>query len=128
MNILLDTQAFLWWIADDPRLSARALELISNPDHVLFFSAASGWEIAIKARLGKLTLPGNPERFVADQLTMNAFGSLPIQLSHALHVYTLPVHHRDPFDRILVAQSQLEDMPILTADLQIAQYRVEVLW
>jgi len=128
MNVLLDTHAFLWWIDDNPKLSPRAREIISDAGNVLFLSAASGWEIAIKARLGKLTLPDDLERFIADQLVANAFSSLPIQLSHALHVYTLPAHHRDPFDRILVAQSQLEDMPILTTDSQIAQYPVQVIW
>jgi PIN domain nuclease of toxin-antitoxin system len=128
MNMLLDTHAFLWWIDDNPKLSPRAREIISDAGNMLFLSAASGWEIAIKARLGKLTLPDDLERFIADQLVANTFNSLPIQLSHALHVYTLPAHHRDPFDRILVAQSQLEDMPILTADPQIAQYPVEVIW
>jgi len=128
MNVLLDTHVFLWWIDDNPRLSSRACEIISNASNAIFLSAASGWEIAIKARLGKLTLPDALERFIADQLVVNAFSSLPIQLSHALHVYTLPAIHRDPFDRILVAQSQLEDMPILTADSQIARYPVKVIW
>ncbi len=73
-------------------------------------------------------LPGDLERFIADQLLANAFASLPILLSHALHVYTLPLHHRDPFDRILIAQSQLEDIPLLTADPWIAQYPVQVIW
>jgi len=84
--------------------------------------------MAIKARLGRLRLPGAPERFIPDQLAANAFHSLPIQLSHALHVYALPPHHRDPFDRILVAQSHLESMPIITADPQITQYPVQVIW
>ena len=128
MNVLLDTHAFLWWIDNNPKLSSRAREIISDAGNAIFLSAVSGWEIAIKTRLGKLTLPGDLERFIADQLAANAFSGLPIQLSHALHVYTLPAIHRDPFDRILVAQSQLEDMPILTVDLQIAKYPVEVIW
>ena len=128
MNVLLDTHAFLWWIDNNPKLSSRAREIISDAGNAIFLSAASGWVFAIKARLGKLTLPGDLERFIADQLAANAFSGLPIQLSHALHVYTLPAIHRDPFDRILVAQSQLEDMPILTVDLQIAKYPVEVIW
>lgn len=128
MNVLLDTHVFLWWIDNNPNLSSRACGIISDAGNAIFLSAVSGWEIAIKARLGKLTLPGDLERFIADQLVVNAFSSLPIQLSHALHVYTLPAIHRDPFDRILVAQGQLEDMPILTADSQIAKYPVEVIW
>ena len=128
MNVLLDTHVFLWWIDDSPDLSTRAREITGDANNAVFLSAASGWEMAIKAHLGKLILPDDLERFIADQLMVNAFSSLPIQLSHALHVYTLPAIHRDPFDRMLVAQSQLEDMPILTADPQIARYPVEVIW
>jgi len=128
MKALLDTHAFLWWITDDPRLSSRVRELTGDSTNTLFLSAASGWEIAIKAQLGKLQLPDNLERYIADQLSLNGFESLPIQLRHALHVYSLPDLHRDPFDRILVAQSQLEQLPILTVDPQIARYRVEVIW
>ena len=128
MKALLDTHTFLWWITDSPQLSSRVREIIGNGNHTLFLSAASGWEIAIKARLSRLGLPDHPVHFMLEQLSLNAFESLPIQLSHALHVYTLPAHHRDPFDRILVAQSQLERLPILTADLWISRYEVEVIW
>ncbi len=128
MKALLDTHVFLWWIDDDPRLSSLARKIISDGNNEIFLSAASGWEIAVKSQLGRLKLPDRPERFIVEQLSINAFESLPIRLSHALRVYALPPIHRDPFDRILVAQSQLEDMPILTADPQIAQYPVEVIW
>ena len=128
MNALLDTHTFLWWIADKPELSPRALEVISDGDNTLFLSAASGWEIAIKAKLSRLQLPDNPARFVTEHMSLNAITSLPIQLSHALHVYTLPNHHQDPFDRMLVAQSQLEKLPIVTKDPQIGHYSVEVIW
>jgi len=128
MNILLDTHTFLWWIDNHPRLSPRARELISDSSNTLFLSAASGWEISIKSKLGKLTLSGDLEHFMAEQLATNAIRSLPIEMSHTLHVYTLPAHHRDPFDRILIAQSQMEDMPILTTDPRIAQYPVQTLW
>ncbi len=128
MRALLDTHAFLWWITDDSRLSAHAREIIGDGSHTLFFSAASGWEIAIKAQLGRLKLPDKADAFVMEQLSANAFNSLPIQLSHALHIFNLPHHHRDPFDRMLIAQSQLEGLPILTADPLIAQYQVEVIW
>jgi PIN domain nuclease of toxin-antitoxin system len=107
MKVLLDTHTFLWWITDSPRLSARAREVIRGGDNELFFSAASGWEIAIKAQLGRLQLPDDLEQFIVDQLSLNTILVLPIQLRHALHVYTLPQHHRDPFDRMLVAQSQM---------------------
>jgi PIN domain nuclease of toxin-antitoxin system len=102
--------------------------VIRDGNNELFFSAASGWEIAIKTQLGRLQLPDNLEQFIVDQLSLNTILALPIQLRHALHVYTLPQHHRDPFDRMLVAQSQVENLPILTTDPQIAQYDVETIW
>jgi len=92
------------------------------------FSAASGWEIAIKARLGKLQLPDDIVSFLTDQLVRNHVTILSIHLSHTLHVYTLPPLHRDPFDRLLVAQSQLEQLPIVTADPLIQQYSVQTIW
>jgi PIN domain nuclease of toxin-antitoxin system len=127
MKVLLDTHTFLWWITDDPQLSTGARQVMGDPDNELLLSAASGWEIAIKARLGKLKLPDGLQGFVSEQLRVNAIQVLPIQMAHALHVYTLPGHHRDPFDRLLVAQSQLEHIPILTDDPQIAQYSVSVI-
>ena len=126
--MLLDTHAFLWWIADDPRLSRRAREVFAEGRNELLFSAASGWEIAIKAGLGKLEVPEDIEEFIDEQLSKNAFRALPIRLSHALRVNSLPDHHRDPFDRLLVAQSVLEGLPILSADPQVALYPVEVVW
>ena len=128
MNALLDTHAFLWWITDNAELSPRAREVISDGENTLFLSAASGWEIAIKAKLGRLQLPDNPERFVFEHMSQNAVTGLPIRLSHALHVYTLPDLHRDPFDRMLIAQSQLEKLPIVSKDPQISHYSVEVIW
>ncbi len=116
MRVLLDTHTFLWWVSDSSQLSPRALEIVADGSNELFLSSASGWEIAIKAQLGKLQLPSAPEHFVPEQLVLNAMESLPIHLSHSLHVYNLPPMHRDPFDRILVAQSQLEHMPIVTLD------------
>ena len=128
MKALLDTHAFLWWISDDPRLSEKAKEIIADGRNELFFSAASGWEISIKAGLGRLEVPEDLQRFISDQLSRNAIQVLPIYLSHALHTGSLPVHHRDPFDRILVSQAILEQIPLLSADLQIPHYPVEVLW
>ncbi|MCR4404991.1 MAG: type II toxin-antitoxin system VapC family toxin [Candidatus Acetothermia bacterium] len=127
MRALLDTHTFLWWITDDPRLSEGAREIISDGENELFLCAASGWEIAIKAKLGRLQLPDAPERFIPERMTLNAIESLPVQMSHALHVHALPGYHRHPFDRLLIAQAQLENLPILTADLQIAQYSVKVI-
>lgn len=128
MRILLDTHAFLWWIMRDSRLSTRAHAAIRSKTDGVFLSAASGWEIAIKVALGRLQLPQAPGTYIARQLAMNAIESLPILMSHALHVYSLPAHHGDPFDRLLVAQSQLERLPIVTKDPLIRKYDVKVIW
>lgn len=128
MQILLDTHAFLWWIEDDLRLSAVARATIEDGANDVFFSAASGWEIAIKSQIGKLRLPENLEQFVSEHVYRNNFTVLPIQLSHTLSVHSLPLLHRDPFDRILVAQSMIEKMPLLTVDPQISQYEAETIW
>jgi PIN domain nuclease of toxin-antitoxin system len=128
MKVLLDTHAFLWWITDDPQLSIAARNIISNGENQIFLSAASGLEIAIKARLGKLKVPANVEQFIFEQMAANNFEVLPIKLSHAVHVYALPDHHRDPFDRLLISQAQLEDLSLITADAQIANYEVKTIW
>ncbi len=123
---LLDTHIFLWWIADDPRLLPSMRALLSDPNTALFFSAASTWEIAIKAQIGKLRIEGDPASFLARHLQRNAIQPLPVQISHAMQIFHLPLHHRDPFDRILVAQSQIEDLPIITTDPWIMRYDVNV--
>jgi len=128
VRALLDTHAFLWWILESERLSRRASETIQNADNILFLSAASAWEMGIKSQVGRLRLPENPARFIAEQMSVNAIEGLPVEISHALHVATLRRLHRDPFDRLLVAQSQLENLPILTSDPLIAQYGVEIIW
>lgn len=128
MKALLDTHAFIWWVTDDARLSSTAHGIIADESNVLFLSAASAWEIVIKVRLGKLNLPEPPETYIPSRLTMNRFESLPIQMVHALQVVNLPDFHRDPFDRIIIAQSQVEKMPIVTVDTKITQYPVNVIW
>ena len=128
MRALLDTHTFLWWNIDDPQLSPIARDFIVDRRNELYFSAASAWEIAIKAGRGKLVLPEPPEKYVATRLALHRIHALPIQLSHALRVYELPELHRDPFDRLLVVQSQMEDLPILTADENIRRYDVETIW
>jgi PIN domain nuclease of toxin-antitoxin system len=128
VRALLDTHTFLWWITDDQRLSLRAREIIADGRNDLLFSAASGWEIAIKAGLGRLEVPDNLDRFMTEQLSRNAIQVLPVYLSHALRVYTLPDYHRDPFDRLLVSQAVLEKLALLSADPQIARYPVDLVW
>ncbi|SRR5579875_1031013 len=128
MRVLLDTHTFLWWITDSYRLSSHAREIITKGDNELLVSAATGWEIAIKAQLGRIHLPDKPELFIAKQLNLNSMQALPIHMSHALHVYNLPQYHNDPFDRMIIAQAQLENLPILTADRQMAKYEIKVIW
>ena len=128
MRALLDTHAFLWWVTDDRRLSARARETIGDGANEIYLSAATGWELAIKARLGRLQAPGDFAAFITDQIAENGFRVLAIELAHALRVHALADHHRDPFDRILVAQSLVEGTPIVSRDEAIAAYGVELVW
>ncbi len=128
MRFLLDTHSFLWWVHKDDRLSSTVREILSEGRNKIFFSVASAWEISIKAGLGHLDIPRGPEQFIMRHTELNDFAVLPIHLRHALRVYDLPGHHRDPFDRILVAQAQAEDIPILTVDPEIARYPVETVW
>lgn len=109
------------------RLSDTGRGLVEDPSTDLLLSAASTWEIAIKASLGKLELPGPPEVVVPKMMDESQVTALPILLSHTLRVAALPQHHRDPFDRLLVAQAQLEEVPLLSADAQLAAYDIEVL-
>lgn len=115
-------------MTDDPRLSPLAYEVIGSPETELFFSAASAMELAIKVKRGKLRIPESIPQYVTTRMVLHSIQGLPVTVDHALHVYTLPDHHRDPFDRLLIAQSQLERLPILTADPGIARYAVEVIW
>ena len=128
MRALLDTHTFLWWNTDDPRLSPTAREVIADGRNELYLSVASAWEIAIKAARGSLILPEPPEQYVPSRLRLHRLSVLAIQLRHALHVYDLPMIHRDPFDRLLIAQSRLEDLVLLTTDPDIRRYDVNVVW
>lgn len=125
-RILLDTQAWLWMAAEPERLSDEARALVEDPERELLLSAASAWEIAIKHAIGQLRLPGEPEDVIPDWMVRSAVTALPVHHSHALGVASLPLHHSDPFDRMLVAQALLEDVPVLTADPAFDDYDVEV--
>ena len=126
--MILDTHTFLWWVDDSPRLSDFARNVIADERTRPIFSVVSGWEIAIKVGVGKLKIPDPPEAFLTEQLSRNDVEVLPIYLRHALRVHGLPDHHRDPFDRLLIAQALAEDVAIVTADPSIADYPVETLW
>jgi PIN domain nuclease of toxin-antitoxin system len=116
VNLLLDTHSFLWFIGGNSQLSLRVRTLIEAPDNQPFLSIASLWEMAIKASLGKLRVEPSFETFVSQQLDINGIKVLPIQVQHVAVITSLPFHHRDPFDRMLIAQAQIEHMPLLSND------------
>lgn len=126
MKLLLDTQVWLWMTEAPDRLSPAARRLVSPTDHQCFLSAVTAWEIAIKYRTGKLRLPSIPAVVIPQWMQRADVLPLPILHQHALHVATLPLHHRDPFDRLLIAQAQLEDLTILTSDENFERYDVTV--
>jgi len=124
LRLLLDTHIFLWLQTEPERLGER-LGLVEDQRNDLFVSAASSWEIAIKYQLGKLPLPEPPERYVPARLLAIGAQALAVEHPHALAVATLPALHRDPFDRLLVAQATLLDLTLITADPTVAQYPVK---
>ena len=124
MRLLVDSHVLLWHVLDDPRLGPGPTAAIEADDAEVLVSTASLWEVAIKVGLGKLDAPDDlPER--AEQL---GFELLPVSAEHAWRVRGLPPHHRDPFDRLLIAQAQVERLPIVTADPSFADYDVTVVW
>ncbi|HLI34616.1 MAG TPA: type II toxin-antitoxin system VapC family toxin [Terriglobia bacterium] len=128
MKYLLDTAVWLWSLTASERLNKRGRQLIENGKEELYLSAASSWEISIKSTLGKLRLPEPPMRYVPKRMDAQGIRPLPISHTHALWVSSLPMHHNDPFDRLLIAQAQSEKMVILTADRAFAQYDVKTFW
>ena len=126
MTVLLDTQAFLWWVTDDPRLSKRGRGAIAGSRCLL--STASCWEMAIKVSLGKLAVPRPIDRFIQEQLEVNGFGLLPISLEHTAAVADLPFHHRDPFDRLLAAQARHDAIAVVSSDPVFRKYGVKRVW
>ena len=127
MRLLLDTHTFLWFVDDNPRLSSNAKALLES-DNDLLLSTASLWEIAIKLSIGKLSLLQSFAPFVRQQLSINAIDILQIDTAHLDIVSTLPFHHRDPFDRLLVAQAMIEQLPIISADIAFDGYSIKRLW
>jgi PIN domain nuclease of toxin-antitoxin system len=128
MRLLLDTQVWLWLQSEPERVIPSVRDALADPQNELLLSAASAWEIAIKHGLGKLPLPLPPEQYVPARMELSDTASLPVSAAHALRVASLPVHHRDPFDRLLLAQAQLERISLVTADRQLAPYDVELIW
>ena len=129
MRVLLDTHAFLWWASErGARLSDRARDLLSDGATDVAVSIASMWEIAIKVGGGRMVLPDAIERYLPDRLRHHGFELMAIELQHTFRAGALPPIHRDPFDRMLVAQAQIEGLPILTSDPAISRYDVETIW
>jgi PIN domain nuclease of toxin-antitoxin system len=128
MKLLLDTHTFIWFIMGSPNLSASARTLIEDVANEKFLSIASLWEIAIKLSIGKLTLSAPFDALIPQQLSINGFELLNIEIEHAAVVATLPFHHRDPFDRLLIAQAMVEKMPIVSIDAVFDAYPVTRLW
>jgi PIN domain nuclease of toxin-antitoxin system len=128
LRVLLDTHAFLWWVSDEKPLPRKAAKLISDEGNIIFVSHATVWEMAIKAAIGKLTLPEAAGTFVQKQCKLNRFQLLPISLDAISMIETLPLHHNDPFDRLLVAQCLDMKIPIISADAVLTKYRVTRIW
>lgn len=128
MKALLDTHVFLWSLLGDERLSAQARTLLEDARNDLFFSAASAFEIALKVTKGRLDLPEPPEILIPSRLASFAFEALPISVDHAVRAAQLPPIHSDPWDRLLIAQAQIEGLPIVSADPLVAQYDVVTIW
>jgi|APLak6261658528_1056013.scaffolds.fasta_scaffold95908_1 PIN domain nuclease of toxin-antitoxin system len=128
MRILLDTCAFLWLVTDDPQASELAKEIFLKEDNELLLSAVTGFEIAVKYSLGKLRLAEPPKEFITNRINANALTELPVSMTHALILQNLPLHHKDPFDRLLVAQAMVNQIPLLSADQQLSAYDINRLW
>ena len=128
MNALVDSHAFLWFVRNDPKLSASARLFMADPNNDLFLSAGCLWEIAIKVGIGKLRLTEPYDVFITRELANNDVEILPITVAHGAALVPLPLHHRDPFDRLLVAQAVVEKWPVISGDAALDAYPVQRIW
>ena len=128
MKFLLDTHTFIWFVLNQPELSSVARDLIINPNHDILLSPATQWEIAIKISIDKYQLPDPYEVWMNQQLLTNTFEILPITIAHTATVINLPFHHKDPFDRLLIAQAIVENIPIISTDGIFDSYPVDRIW
>lgn len=128
MRLLLDTNALIWWLTDPKKVSNPARTAVENEENVVLTSTAAVWEIAIKVQLGKLRMPSPVETYLPAKLKSEGIDVEPIMLPHALHLLDLPLHHRDPFDRIMIAQAQVDRLTVVTADPLFSAYGVPVIW
>jgi len=127
MRTLIDTHIFIFMLGDPDRLSARQREVVSNPENELLLSLASVWEIAIKYGLGKLQLPAPPETIFPAQTEALGVQLFPISLGHVLNTHQLPQHHHDPFDRLIIAQAMVEQLPVVSSDGRFPHYGIHVI-
>jgi len=128
MQYLLDTHVLIWWMTSDNRLSTTAKDLIKSPRNNIYWSVASSWEISIKYALGKLEFDEPPENLIPSELDKNHIETLTILNNHAFLAGQLPVHHKDPFDRMLVAQARIESLGVISDDSKFKFYDVDVYW
>jgi PIN domain nuclease of toxin-antitoxin system len=127
VNLLLDTSVLIWWLTESPRLGREAISAIGAADSEIWISAASAWEIAVKARAGRPLYKQSPEKWFGPELERNRFRPLAITVQHALEVASLPLHHGDPFDRLLIAQARIESMVMVTADEKFESYGIPLI-
>ncbi len=128
MRILLDTCAFLWLAANSPRVTSNVRSAFEDKSNLIYLSVSSAWEISIKHNLGQLDLPDTPEKFVPERMVNYQLNLVEVTLAHAIRAGGLPLHHKDPFDRMIIAQAQIEGLVIATPDQAFAAYDVERLW
>lgn len=128
MRLLLDTCTLLWLTMEPDKVSIKALGVFQEPMNTVYFSVVSAWEIAIKYQIGKTRLPATPMRYVSDCIDNYSLLKIDIQLPHAIHAGALPLHHRDPFDRLLIAQADVEGLTIITPDSAFAAYDIPLIW
>ncbi len=126
-DYLIDTHCWLWWHIEPDRLAGQTLELIENAETVIFFSVVSAWEIVIKYNLKKLRLPLSPSLYITKRLGISYMEVMPVHLAHVLQVEKLPDYHKDPFDRLLIAQAVTENLTVITCDHQFRQYDVKTI-
>jgi PIN domain nuclease of toxin-antitoxin system len=128
VKYLLDTMVWLWSVGPTELIGRTGLEILSSGSEEIYLSAASSWEIAIKAKLGKFQLPEAPGPYVRTRLAKQGIRPLSVTQDHTLRVYDLPLHHNDPFDRLIIAQAMAENMAILTSDRAFKKYNVDLVW
>jgi len=128
MKLLLDTHVFIWWDSDPAKLSKKALALCSDPGNTLLLSVASAWEMQIKMQLGKMKLAFPLQDIIREQQKDNGLQIIPVELAHVLALQSLPAHHKDPFDRLLIAQARAESAVLVSKDKAFSKYQIDLVW